>query len=83
MFASASESLTGAMTNEIVKVPPFRRVAILGTGLIGGSFGLALRTQFPEIAIVGYARAESSAAAVTRGAVAESTSDIATAVRGG
>ncbi len=62
--------------------PSFRRVAILGTGLIGGSFGLALRQQFPEISIVGYGRPESVAGAVARGAVAESAADIAAAVRG-
>jgi len=66
------------MTN----APPFRRVAILGTGLVGGSFGLALRARFPEISIVGYARPESAASAVARGAVNESAGDIAAAVRG-
>ncbi len=66
------------MTN----APPFCRVAILGTGLIGGSFGLALRAQFPEISIVGYARPESAASAVACGAVNETAVDIAAAVRG-
>ena len=35
---------------------PFRRVAILGTGLIGGSFALALREHFPDVVTVGYDR---------------------------
>jgi prephenate dehydrogenase len=61
---------------------PFRRVAILGTGLIGGSFGLALRKQFPEVSVVGYGRPDSATAAVKRGAVQESAPDIAAAVRG-
>ncbi|HEV2289586.1 MAG TPA: prephenate dehydrogenase/arogenate dehydrogenase family protein [Candidatus Acidoferrales bacterium] len=37
---------------------PFRRVAILGTGLIGASFGLALHDKFPQISIVAYDRPE-------------------------
>jgi len=62
-------------------IPPFHRVAILGTGLIGGSFGLALRKAFPGVSIVGYARPESAAQAVTRGAIHESAEDIEGAVR--
>jgi prephenate dehydrogenase len=61
---------------------PFSRVAILGTGLVGGSFGLALRKHFPDIAIVGFDRAETMAAALERGAVQEAAHDLAAAVRG-
>ena len=61
---------------------PFSRVAILGTGLIGGSFGLALRKHFPDISIVGYDRAETLQAALSRGAVLEAAHDLAAAVRG-
>jgi prephenate dehydrogenase len=61
---------------------PFSRVAILGTGLIGGSFGLALRKHFPDISIVGYDRAEILQAALARGAVREVAGDLASAVRG-
>ena len=61
---------------------PFRRVAILGTGLIGGSFALALRELFPEIDLVGYSRAGSSERARAAGVVDEATTDLATAVRG-
>jgi prephenate dehydrogenase len=57
-------------------------VAILGTGLIGGSFGLALRRHFPDISIVGYDRAEILQAALARGAVQEAAQDLANAVRG-
>jgi hypothetical protein len=32
----------------------FRRVAIIGTGLIGGSFALALRKYFPDTVVVGW-----------------------------
>ena len=47
--------------------PPPHRVALLGTGLIGGSLGLALRRRRPDVEIVGY-DPESAARAVERGA---------------
>jgi prephenate dehydrogenase len=57
-------------------------VAILGTGLIGGSFGLALRKHFPHISIVGFDRADALQAALARGAVQETAHSVAAAVRG-
>jgi prephenate dehydrogenase len=57
-------------------------VAILGTGLIGGSFGLALCKHFPNISIVGFDRAEALQAALARGAVREAAHDLAAAVHG-
>jgi len=59
---------------------PFRRVAILGTGLIGGSFALALRKHFPEITTVGYDRADRLERA--RGVVHEIAAGLPSAVRG-
>ncbi|MHB8542110.1 MAG: prephenate dehydrogenase [Candidatus Acidiferrales bacterium] len=38
--------------------PPFRRIAIIGTGLIGASFGLALQNAFPKLSIVAYDKPE-------------------------
>jgi prephenate dehydrogenase len=61
---------------------PFSRIAILGTGLIGGSFGLALRKHFPDSSIVGFDHAETLQAALARGAVQETARDLASAVRG-
>jgi|SRR5208282_5445660 len=61
---------------------PFRRVAIIGTGLIGGSFALALRRQFPKTSLVGFSRSSSADRAVARGAVDETAPDLASAVRG-
>jgi len=61
---------------------PFRRVAILGTGLIGGSFALALRRQFPTLSLAGYSRGGSAKRAQTLGVVDEATSDLSSAVRG-
>lgn len=57
--------------------PAPRRVAILGVGLLGGSFGLAIRKRFPDSTVVGVSRSESSRdAAIRRGAVHEVTSDM-------
>ena len=61
---------------------PFRRVAILGTGLIGGSFALALRKHFPEITTIGYDRPQGLERAHARGVVHETAPDLASAVRG-
>jgi prephenate dehydrogenase len=61
---------------------PFRRVAIIGTGLIGGSFALALRKHFPNISVVGYDRPETLARARDRGALQESAANLSDAVRG-
>jgi prephenate dehydrogenase len=61
---------------------PFSRAAIIGTGLIGGSFALALRKHFPAISIVGFDRPEALHKALARGAIQESANDIAGALRG-
>jgi prephenate dehydrogenase len=61
---------------------PFPRVAIIGTGLIGGSFALALRQLFPSTSFVGYSRGGSSERARAAGVVDEATPDLAAAVRG-
>ncbi len=37
---------------------PFANVAVLGTGLIGGSFAMAIRRAFPHINVVGWDRRE-------------------------
>src|ERR1017187_6047791 len=46
-----------------------RQITIVGTGLIGGSFGLALRQQGFRGALVGCDRPEVLEAAVVRGAI--------------
>lgn len=60
----------------------FRRAAIIGTGLIGGSFGLALRKHFPAISTVGFDRSDAARMALARGAVQEATESIEAALRG-
>jgi prephenate dehydrogenase len=61
---------------------PFSRVAILGTGLIGGSFALALRRQFEGVRIAGWDKPEVLARAVADGLIRESCADLASALRG-
>jgi prephenate dehydrogenase len=61
---------------------PFRRVAIIGTGLIGGTFAMALRELFPGVALIGYSHAGSCERAKAAGVVDEATHDLAAAVRG-
>jgi prephenate dehydrogenase len=49
-----------------------QRVTILGTGLIGGSFALALKKYAGDLHITGWDRAEAVADAKSRGAIDES-----------
>src|SRR5579864_5358182 len=60
----------------------FRRVAILGTGLIGGSFALALRKYYPDSVIVGWDKAQVLRHALERGAIHEAIPDLSLAVAG-
>lgn len=60
----------------------FQRIAILGTGLIGGSFGLAVRRAAPEVRVVGWDRPDVLKAAGARGAIEVGVTDLAEAVAG-
>jgi prephenate dehydrogenase len=59
---------------------PIRKITIVGTGLIGGSFGLALRQRGFEGTIVGCDKAEVLDTAITRGAIDRGGTDIKEAV---
>jgi len=60
---------------------PFRRIAVIGTGLIGGSFALAVRKYFPEIQIRGWDRDGAALeCAIARGVIHEAFGDIPAAV---
>lgn len=61
--------------------PGFRRAAVIGTGLIGGSFALALRQHFPATTRVGFDRKDVLERVIVRGAIQESASDLDSAVR--
>jgi prephenate dehydrogenase len=61
----------------------FRRAAILGTGLIGGSFAFALRKYAPETRVTGWDRPEVIRNAASLGAIQEAFSgDLAPALAG-
>jgi prephenate dehydrogenase len=70
------------MSTAMILPTEFRRIAIVGTGLMGGSFGLALLREFPAASVVGFDRADVVEAAKARGAISEATSNVAAAVRG-
>ena len=56
--------------------PAFRRIAIVGLGLIGGSIAMAARRRWPAISVVGIDRPEIGLAAISRGAVTGSSPDL-------
>ena len=60
----------------------FRRVAVLGTGLIGGSFALAVRKHSPDTVVVGWDKAHVLTHAFERGAIHEGVADLPLAVAG-
>ena len=60
----------------------FRRVAIIGTGLIGGSFALALRKHFPDSTIVGWDKPHVLRRALELGAIHEGILDLSVALAG-
>jgi prephenate dehydrogenase len=60
----------------------FRRVAILGTGLIGGSFALALRKYSADSVVNGWDKAHVLRHALERGAINEGFSELSLAVAG-
>jgi prephenate dehydrogenase len=62
--------------------PPFRRIAIVGVGLIGGSIGLAVRRFVRGAVVVGIDRPAVLRRARVRGAVDEATTSLALGVGG-
>src|SRR5258707_6807486 len=60
----------------------FRRVAIRGTGLIGGSFALALRKYSPDSVVNGWDKGHVLRHALERGAINAGFSDLSLAVAG-
>ena len=62
--------------------PPFRTIAIVGVGLIGGSVGLAARARWPGVDVVGVDRREALREALSFGAVTRTAVDLADAASG-
>jgi prephenate dehydrogenase len=60
----------------------FRRIAILGTGLIGGSFALALRKYAPDAVVIGWDKAHVLRHAFDRGAIHEGFGELSLAIAG-
>jgi prephenate dehydrogenase len=60
----------------------FHRAAIIGTGLIGGSFALALRKHFPETVVVGWDKPQVLEHALERNAISEGIADLRVALAG-
>ena len=58
----------------------FRRVAVVGTGLIGGSFALALRKSFPDSMVVGWDKEHVLRHALERDAIHEANPDLTLAI---
>jgi prephenate dehydrogenase len=51
-----------------------KKVAILGVGLLGGSFGLAIRSRFPNVIVAGYSRSpQSRELAIKTGAITQAS----------
>jgi prephenate dehydrogenase len=62
--------------------PLFSRVAVLGTGLIGGSFALAVRRALPGIRIAGWDRPSVLERALELGVVDDASPELQEAVQG-
>lgn len=61
---------------------PFSRVAVLGTGLIGGSFALAARKAFPAIRIAGWDKPSVLERALDLGVIDEAKLELPEALAG-
>jgi prephenate dehydrogenase len=60
----------------------FSRITIAGTGLIGGSFALAVRAALPGVRLVGWDRPEVLEQALARGVIDEARTELPEAVVG-
>jgi prephenate dehydrogenase len=59
--------------------PPFRTIAVVGVGLIGGSVGLAARARWPGVRVIGIDARDVLVSAVALGAVTDTAADLTTA----
>lgn len=63
-------------------VTRFRRVAVLGTGLVGGSFGLAVRKYVKDACVVGWDKEDVLRQAEALGAIHKSAADLSHVLAG-
>jgi prephenate dehydrogenase len=61
---------------------PFHRIAVLGTGLVGGSFALAVRTAFPSVSVAGWDKPDVLKRARSLGAVNDAQPELRAALAG-
>ena len=59
--------------------PPFRTLAVVGVGLIGGSVGLAARAAWPGLRVIGIDARDVVLSAVALGAVTDAAGDVSAA----
>jgi len=64
----------------VTRDAPYANLAVLGTGLIGGSFALAVRGIMPQLSVAGWDRPEVLQRAVERGAITRSAASLEDAV---
>jgi prephenate dehydrogenase len=57
--------------------PPFRTIAVVGVGLIGGSVGLTVRATWPGVRVIGIDARDVLVSAIALGAVTEVATDAA------
>src|SRR5712692_1923555 len=60
----------------------FRRVTVLGIGLVGGSFALAVRKRLPDVRITGWDKQHVLQQAQAAGAIHEGSTELSRVVRG-
>jgi prephenate dehydrogenase len=70
---------TSSGTSSDAADPPFRSIAIVGVGLVGGSVGLAARAAWPGIRVIGIDARDVLVSAVALGAVTETAGDVSAA----
>ena len=60
----------------------FRRITVLGIGLVGGSFALAVRKHLPDVRITGWDKQHVLQQAQAAGAIHEGSTELSRVVRG-
>jgi len=58
------------------EAPPFRSIALVGVGLIGGSIGLAARARWPGLRVIGVDHREVLTGALALGTITDTAADL-------
>jgi prephenate dehydrogenase len=81
LLSGNSPALAFFSNVSVMATNPFRRITIIGVGLIGGSLGLAIKKRFPSVHVVGVDRKVVLERALEQGAIDGVETDIARAVQ--